>query len=198
MCTVGISLHIYLNDMISRYFTAHLYYRCIHWASAHTSVLKLCMLHISLHIYPKDVFASYLPAHLFSRCVHRASIRTYTESCAHYVYPYTSNLKMCQLHKYPSHLYWKWVCWASAHTSILKMSSRLYSITSIWQTSLLGISLHICIKDVYTGHLPTYLILNICTLSISLHIYLNDMPSPISLHTYIKDLDTGHMPTHLS
>jgi len=64
--------------------------------------------------------------------------------------------------------------------------------------SLLGISLHIYITDVYIWHLPTHLfercghyvypctsILKMCLLCIYLQIS-------------IKDMYTGHMPVHLS
>jgi len=56
---------------------------------------------------------------------------------------------------------------------------------------LLGISLHIYIKDVYSGLLPA-LPFQKCGRYVYLYIL------GISLHIYIKDMYTGHLPTHPS
>ena len=100
-------------------------------------------------------------------------------SVAFWVLPCTSLLKICThyhlpthvstigiyLHIYlvssgcfPAHLYKRCVHWASTQTSFLNICTLgIYPCTTILKICILGISLHICIKDVYIGHLPTHI-----------------------------------------
>ena len=50
MCTLGISLHIWLKDVL--------------WVFPCISILKMCTAGICPHIYLKDVYATYNPSHL--------------------------------------------------------------------------------------------------------------------------------------
>lgn len=102
-CILGTSLHISIKDMYTL-------------PSAHPCILKMCTIGIYLHIYL--VSSGCFPAHLYKRCVHWASTQTsFLNICTLGIYPCTTILKIC----------------------------------------ILGISLHICIKDVYIGHLPTHI-----------------------------------------
>ena len=74
MYTLGVSLIIYLKDVYSGYFLAHLSQNCIYWVFPYTSLLKMCiftfaptltvcLLGINMHIYLKDAYAEYFPTH---------------------------------------------------------------------------------------------------------------------------------------
>ena len=56
---VSISLHIYLKDMYSGYFLAHLSQNCVYWVFPMTFLLKICILGIYFHIYTNGVSTGY-------------------------------------------------------------------------------------------------------------------------------------------
>ena len=56
MYTLGVSLLIYLKDVHSEYFPAHLSENCIYRVFPYTSLLKMCILGIFyFHIYTNGV-----------------------------------------------------------------------------------------------------------------------------------------------
>ena len=84
MYTLGVSLLIYLKDVYSGYFPAHLSENCIYWVFPYTSHLKMCilgiftftstlmacLLGINMHIYLKDAYAEYFPTHQSERRIY--------------------------------------------------------------------------------------------------------------------------------
>ncbi len=67
-----------------------------------------------------------------------------------------------------AHLLERCILWVFPCTSILKMCT-------------LGLSLHICLKDVYSGSFPEH-VLKTCNLCVSLHTCLKDAYSGCSFH----------------
>ena len=62
---------------------------------------------------------------------------------------------------------------------------------------LLGISLHICPKDVYSGYFAYTSLLKMCIGAIYPHIYAKHVYW-MSLHICLKTVSTRYFPTHLS
>ena len=64
MCTLGVSLHIYLEDVYSGCFPAHLSERCLVCVFHCISILKICILATLLHICLKDTHPDNVHTHL--------------------------------------------------------------------------------------------------------------------------------------
>ena len=99
---------------------------------------------------------------------------------------------------YHAHLLERCILWVFPCTSILKMCT-------------LGLSLHICLKDVYSGSFPEH-VLKTCNLCVSLHTCLKDAYSGlfpctfalklctlgVSLLISLKYVYSGSFPAHRS
>ncbi len=138
MCSLGVSLHIYLKDV--------------------------SYLGISLHICLKDMYTGYFAAHLSERyaswqCSHTSMgniglLRYLCEIGWRGVY------WVCPVY---AHLSWKCVQWMFFNPSLWNISIPGIYLHSYPKDVSAACFLHICLKDVCNGYFPTRL----CELSIS-------------------------------